>query len=75
MQVITANTEIEIEKHFKVVAGPGAGKTKFLVNHIKNVLTNSVRLGKNRKVACITYTNVGVDALIDRIEDYSGPQK
>ena len=69
MQVITANTEIEIEKHFKVVAGPGAGKTKFLVNHIKNVLTNSVRLGKNRKVACITYTNVGVDALIDRIED------
>ena len=69
MQVITANTEIEIEKHFKVVAGPGAGKTKFLVNHIKNVLTNSVRLGKNRKVACITYTNVGVDALINRIED------
>ena len=69
MQLITANTEIEIEQHFKVVAGPGAGKTTFLINHIKNVLTNSVRLRKTRKIACITYTNVGVDTLLDRIED------
>ena len=69
MQIITANTRIEIEQHFKVIAGPGAGKTTFLVNHIKNVLTNSNRLGKNRKVACITYTNVGVDTLINKIED------
>lgn len=69
MHIITADTKIEIEKHFKVVAGPGAGKTRFLVNHIKNVLANSMRLGKNRKIACITYTNVGVDTLIGRVED------
>ncbi len=66
---ITSHTNIDIEQHFKVIAGPGAGKTRFLVNHIKNVLTNSSRLSRNRKIACITYTNVGVDTLIKRVED------
>ncbi len=69
MQIITADTQIDIEQHFKVVAGPGAGKTRFLVNHVKNVLSNSNRLSRNRKIACITYTNVGVDTLVSRIED------
>lgn len=69
MQIITSESNIEIEKHFKVIAGPGAGKTRFLVNHIRNVLTNSNRLGKSRRIACITYTNVGVDTLLGRIED------
>lgn len=69
MQVITATTKIELEKHFKIVAGPGAGKTTFLVNHIKYVLQNSSRLKRNKKIACITYTNVGVDTLLNRIED------
>lgn len=69
MQIIKADTKIDIEQHFKVIAGPGAGKTRFLVNHVKNVLTNSCRLSRNRKIACITYTNVGVDTLIRRIED------
>ncbi len=49
--------------------GPGAGKTRFLVNHVKNVLTNSNRFSRNKKIACITYTNVGVDTLVSRIED------
>lgn len=66
---ITADTNIDIEQHFKVIAGPGAGKTRFLVNHVKNVLANSFRLYRNRKIACITYTNVGVDTLIRRVED------
>ena len=69
MRIITANTKIDIEQHFKVIAGPGAGKTKFLVNHVKNVLSQSSRLSRNRKIACITYTNVGVDTLVRRIED------
>jgi DNA helicase-2/ATP-dependent DNA helicase PcrA len=66
---ITANTNIDIEQHFKVIAGPGAGKTRFLVNPVKYVLANSCRLSRNRKIACITYTNVGVDTLIRRVED------
>lgn len=69
MQIITAETHINIEQHFKVVAGPGAGKTRFLVNHVKNVLATSTRLSRNKKIACITYTNVGVDTLVNRIND------
>ena len=69
MQLITADTLIDTEQHFKVVAGPGAGKTRFLVNHMKNVLKNSGRLSVNKRIACITYTNVGVDTLLDRVKD------
>jgi DNA helicase-2/ATP-dependent DNA helicase PcrA len=58
-----------IEHHFKVVAGPGAGKTRWLSNHVRNVLGKSERLNKCRKIACITYTNVGVDAIIKRLGD------
>ena len=50
-----------------VEAGPGAGKTDFLVNHIKNVIQNSDRLSCTRKVACITYTNTGVETILQRL--------
>jgi DNA helicase-2/ATP-dependent DNA helicase PcrA len=69
MQIISSDSKIDIEQHFKVNAGPGAGKTKFLINHIKNVLHNSKRLGRNRKIACITYTNVGVETILQRLGD------
>jgi DNA helicase-2/ATP-dependent DNA helicase PcrA len=59
---------IGTESHFKLCAGPGAGKTRFLVNHIQNVIKNSKRLKKARKIACITYTNIGVDTLADRLK-------
>jgi len=59
---------IGTENHFKLCAGPGAGKTRFLVNHIKNVIKNSKRLKKARKITCITYTNTGVDTLADRLK-------
>ncbi|CEH28366.1 hypothetical protein AM501_24870 [Aneurinibacillus migulanus] len=69
MQIINSDSYIDINQHFKVSAGPGAGKTKFLINHIKNVLRNSERLGRNRKIACITYTNVGVETILQRLGD------
>lgn len=56
-----------IEHHFRVLAGPGAGKTHWLVNHIKEVLHTSQRLDKSRKVACITYTNTAVEIIRDRL--------
>jgi len=59
----------DIENHFKVVAGPGAGKTRWLCNHVRNVLSKSKRLNKCGKIACITYTNVGVDAIVKRLGD------
>lgn len=57
----------DIESHFKVSAGPGAGKTYWLVNHIKNVLHNSNKLFRTRKIACITYTNIAVETILKRL--------
>ncbi|ENU31353.1 hypothetical protein F991_00823 [Acinetobacter sp. CIP-A165] len=57
----------DIEHHFKVSAGPGAGKTHWLVEHIRNVLHHSNRLGKVRKIACITYTNIAVETILNRL--------
>lgn len=73
-EVITlknSHEQINIEHHFKVNAGPGAGKTTWLINHIKNVVQHSTRLGKVRKVACITYTNVAAEKLIFNLAEAS----
>ena len=64
---ITSNDLIPIEQHFRIYAGPGAGKTYWLVNHIKNVLHTSLRLSKTRKIACITYTNIAVETIQKRL--------
>lgn len=68
MTTINSDTIIsDIESHFKVSAGPGAGKTYWLVNHIKNALHNSDRLFRTRKIACITYTNIAVETILKRL--------
>ena len=61
-----------IESHFKVAAGPGAGKTRWLINHIQNVLHNSKRLGNTRKIACITYTNIAAETILERLKNNDG---
>ncbi len=66
---INSNSLIEIDKPFKVFAGPGAGKTFWLINHTKNVLRNSKKLSSTAKIACITYTNIGVDEIQKRLEN------
>lgn len=65
--IINSDTKIPIERHFRIVAGPGAGKTHWLINHINNVLQTSKRLMRTRKIACITYTNIGVDTILNRL--------
>lgn len=70
---ISAEDRIKnIECHFKVSAGPGAGKTRWLINHIINVLHNSSRLGNARKIACITYTNVAAETILLRLGNNAG---
>lgn len=70
---ISAEDKIDnIECHFKVSAGPGAGKTRWLINHIQNVLHNSKRLGNTRKIACITYTNVAAETILERLGNNDG---
>lgn len=70
MSITTINSDTiitDIDSHFKVSAGPGAGKTYWLVNHIKNVLHNSEKLFRTRKIACITYTNIAVETILKRL--------
>ena len=64
---ITSEQNIPIDEAFKVSAGPGAGKTHWLTSHIKNVVSNSHKLDVVKKVACITYTNVGADTIVSRL--------
>ena len=58
----------DIETHFKVFAGPGAGKTTWLVSHLERVLHESNRLNKTGKIACITYTNVAAEEILSRLK-------
>jgi DNA helicase-2/ATP-dependent DNA helicase PcrA len=70
MSVTTINSDYKIpdfDNNFKISAGPGAGKTYWLVNHIKNILHNSDKLSIARKVACITYTNTAVETIYARL--------
>ncbi len=64
---VTSNSKIGINSHFKIIAGPGAGKTTFLINHIKNILENSNKVSIYRKIACITYTNVAVENILSKL--------
>jgi DNA helicase-2/ATP-dependent DNA helicase PcrA len=68
---ITSDEKIQLETHFKISAGPGAGKTYWLVNHILNVLYNSNRLSNCKKIACITYTNIGTETILKRLGNSS----
>lgn len=62
---------IGIDENFKLTAGPGSGKTRFLINHIKNVIGSSDKLKNGRKIACITHTNVAADTINERLGNSS----
>lgn len=62
----------ENEKHFKVFAGPGAGKTYLIIENIKHIIQNSKKIDKDfRKILCITYTNIAVDEISKRLASYN----
>jgi len=60
---------------FKISAGPGAGKTTWLVNHLQQVINNSKKLGKTKKVACITYTRIGADTVQKKVKKLTGTSR
>lgn len=62
----------ELNNHAKVYAGPGAGKTHFLVENIKNIIESNqiITKSKMRKVLCVTYTNAAVDEIKRRLNRY-----
>lgn len=68
--IITSANDLGWDKSYHISAGPGAGKTHILVEHIGNVLTNGKScLGTNGKIACITYTNIAVETIKNRLSD------
>ncbi|CAH1201902.1 ATP-dependent helicase [Paenibacillus sp. JJ-223] len=68
VRVISSDERIsELTNHFKVIAGPGAGKTHWLVMHILNVLQNVRNLTSTSKIACITYTTVAGEEIQKRL--------
>lgn len=67
-RVISSDETIsELSNHFKVIAGPGAGKTYWLVRHILNILQNAQNLTSVSKIACITYTTVAGEEIQKRL--------
>lgn len=75
---IGSGTILDAEKfeteNIKVFAGPGAGKTYFLVQNIKNLIQKSqiFKSSKYRKVLCITYTNAAVNEIMGRLNLFTG---
>ena len=63
----------QLQSHMKIYAGPGAGKTHFLVENVKNIVeTNAlVSQSRARKVLCITYTNAAVEEIVRRLDRFS----
>ena len=61
-----------INSNKKIYAGPGAGKTYFLVNNIKDMFKKETKIYKSesKKILCITYTNSAVEEIKSRLEGY-----
>lgn len=51
----------------KVLAGPGAGKTHWLIGQIKFILSEARDLDLCRKVGCITYTNKATENILSHV--------
>ncbi|HJB80080.1 UvrD-helicase domain-containing protein [uncultured Flavonifractor sp.] len=66
-------TPEKLKSHFKIYAGPGAGKTHFLVENVKNIVTQNSAIveSRSRKVLCVTYTNAAVDEIKKRLDKFT----
>lgn len=63
---ITSSSLIPIDTSFRLKAGPGAGKTYWLINHVRNVMSKA-ELGKCGKIGCLSYSNIGADTISSRL--------
>lgn len=51
----------------KVLAGPGAGKTHWLIGQIRYIMSEAKDLGLCRKVGCLTYTNKASENILSYV--------
>jgi DNA helicase-2/ATP-dependent DNA helicase PcrA len=54
---------LDTDRHARVTAGPGAGKTYWLAEHTKNVIRRSKKLHSHARIGIISYTNIAADEL------------
>lgn len=61
---------INTQQHFRLEAGAGAGKTYSLIKALKYLINKNQDsyLKQDKKIACITYTNVAKDEIIARTD-------
>lgn len=66
----TILTALREGRHFKVEAGAGAGKTSSLIEALRSILADRARYlpRPHQRVACVTYTNVARDEIINRTD-------
>lgn len=74
VKTISSSDDLRIyddNKHYKIYAGPGAGKTHLLRENIKFIIANSNKIKNSyRKILCITYTNAAADEIRRRLGSY-----
>lgn len=63
---------IENNQCFRLEAGAGAGRTYSLIEALKYTISKygKLYLKQNRKIACITYTNVAKDEINSRLDNH-----
>lgn len=67
-EIIIGSGDVQDINHCnRVIAGPGAGKTYWIVGQICHILQSEV-LRSTSKVACITYTNKAAQNIVDHID-------
>jgi DNA helicase-2/ATP-dependent DNA helicase PcrA len=67
-QKLAVNT---VEGPVMVIAGPGTGKTQILAVRILNILRETQ--AKPEEILCLTYTDAGSSAMINRLSQFMGP--
>lgn len=61
---------IDNKKCFKLEAGAGAGKTYSLIESLKYIINNKADNFFDKKIACITYTNVAKEEIKKRTDNH-----
>ena len=68
VKTIHSDDPQDFETNIRVMAGPGAGKTYWLIGQLRQILSHSTRLGNCRKAAVITYTNKATENICKQIQ-------
>jgi DNA helicase II len=64
---------IQSSQNFVFEAGPGSGKTRSLIETLKQILKEPGNIinTQKQKIACITFTNVAANEITERLDDDS----